>query len=210
MVSVLAGERQAGETSKATQACNDYLRLGPGRSLRILAAKYTDLPQNATPTRSFNTLGAWSTRYAWQARAEEYDTELEARKNAEAEAVMSEGLALPYERVRMLKEMAADLQPLQIRAGIKRGEEIKIIDPAVVAQLRGTLDDLAKETGGRVKKQEVSGPGGGPMEITNVELTDAERAAGIDAIFDAARARRDRQDGEAGLAEDSSSVPGTT
>ena len=165
MVSVLAGERQAGETSKAVQACNDYLRLGPGRSLRVLAAKYTDLQQNATPTRSFNTLGAWSTRYGWQARAEEHDTELEARKNAEAEAVMSEGLALPYERVRMLKEMAEDLQPLQVRVGIKRGEQIRIIDPAVVAQLRGTLDDLAKETGGRVKKQEVTGKDGGPVMI---------------------------------------------
>ena len=154
MVEVLAGEKYKGETSKAIQACNDYLRMGPGRSLRVLAASYNDMPQNATPTRSFDTLGTWSGRYSWQARAEEYDTALEARKTAEAEAVMSEGLALPHERVRMLKEMAGDLQPLQIRVGIKRGEEIKIIDPAVVAQLRGTLDDLAKETGGRVSKIE--------------------------------------------------------
>ena len=58
-------------------------------------------------------------------------------------------------------------------------------------------------------QQELTGPDGGPMEIMNVELTETERAAGIDAIFDAARARRDRQDGEAGMAEDSSSVPGT-
>ena len=160
MVSVSAGERQKGETSKAVQACNDYLRMGPGRSLRALARNYTETHRNTSPTQSLDTLLRWSGRYAWQARAEEYDTELEARKNAEAEAVMSEGLALPYERVRMLKEMAADLQPLQIRVGIKRGEEIKIIDPAVVAQLRGTLDDLAKETGGRVKKQELTGKDG--------------------------------------------------
>jgi len=66
------------------------------------------------------------------------------------------------------------------------------------------------ELGRASQPQTHSGPDGGPMEITNVELTDTERAAGIDAIFDAARARRDRQDGEAGLAEDSSGVPGTT
>lgn len=165
MVDVLVGQKQHRETSKAIQACNDYLRMGPGRSLRALASRYNEMLQNATPTRSLDTLGTWSGRYAWQSRAEEYDTELEARKNAEAEAVMAEGLALPYERVRMLKEMAADLQPLQIRVGMKRGEKIKIIDPAVVAQLRGTLDDLAKETGGRVKKQEITGKDGGALTI---------------------------------------------
>ena len=154
MVEVLAGEKHKGETSKAIQACNDYLRMGPGRSLRVLARKYHDSNQKLAPTQSLGTLTNWSTRYGWQERAEDHDTELEARKNAEAEAVMQEGLALPHERVRMLKEMAGDLQPLQIRVGIKRGEEIKIIDPAVVAQLRGTLDDLAKETGGRVSKIE--------------------------------------------------------
>jgi len=165
MVEVLAGEKHKGETSKAIQACNDYLRMGPGRSLRLLARDYHGSKQKLAPTQSLGTLTNWSTRYDWQDRAEAHDTELEARKTAEAEAVMSDGLALPYERVRMLKEMAADLQPLQIRVGTKRGVEIKIIDPAVVAQLRGTLDDLAKETGGRVKKQELTGKDGEALTI---------------------------------------------
>ena len=164
MVEVLAGEKHKGETSKAIQACNDYLRMGPGRSLRLLARTYNALERKLTPTHSFATLGRWSGRYDWQARAEDHDTELEARKNAEAEAVMQEGLALPHERVRMLKDMAESLQPRIIWVGAKRGKPVEIIDPAIVAQLRGTLDDLAKETGGRVKRQEHSGPGGGPIE----------------------------------------------
>jgi len=170
MVEVLAGEKHKGETSKAIQACNDYLRMGPGRSLRALAREYHGNEQKLTPTQSLGTLGNWSTRYDWQSRAEAHDTELEARKNAEAEAVMQEGLALPHERVRMLKEMAADLQPQIIWVGVKRGKEVKVIEPAVVAQLRGTLDDLAKETGGRIarSKSELSG------SVTNVEMTLAE------------------------------------
>ena len=164
MVEVLAGEKHKGETSKAIQACNDYLRMGPGRSLRVLVRRYSEDKQKQAPTRSLQTMFGWSTRYDWQARAEDHDTELEARKNAEAEAVMQEGLALPHERVRMLKDMAESLQPRIIWVGAKRGKPVEIIDPAVVAQLRGTLDDLAKETGGRVKRQEFTGKDGGPIE----------------------------------------------
>lgn len=38
---------------------------------------------------------------------------------------------------------------------------------ALLDQFRGVLDDLAKETGGRVAKHEMSGPGGGPIEVTD-------------------------------------------
>jgi len=172
MVEVLAGEKHKGETSKAIQACNDYLRMGPGRSLRLLVKCYSEDKQKQAPTRSLQTMFGWSTRYDWQARAETHDTELEARKNAEAEAVMSEGLALSYERVRMLKDMAEDLGGVYVRVGKKHGVELKIIDPAIIAQLRGTLDDLAKETGGRVKKQELTGKDGKEIifRIGNIDL----------------------------------------
>ena len=96
---------------------------------------------------------------------------------------------------------------------VKRGPDGKPGEPIIVdtADVRWYLAMKGRERGYvKSEARELTGKDGGPMEITNVELTDAERAAGIDAIFDAARARRDRQDGEAGLAEDSSSVPGTT
>lgn len=43
----------------------------------------------------------------------------------------------------------------------------------------------------------LSGPDGGPVEVDNVGLTDGERAAGVMALFERARARRDRQAAEA-------------
>ena len=46
------------------------------------------------------------------------------------------------------------------------------------------------------EKREHTGAGGGPMEVTSVQLTDDERAERVAAIFDAARDRRDRQAGE--------------
>lgn len=34
MAELLAGQRQPGEKGRAMSACNDYLLMGPGRSLR--------------------------------------------------------------------------------------------------------------------------------------------------------------------------------
>ena len=34
---LLAGRRQKGESSRAVQGCNDFLRMGPGRSIAALA-----------------------------------------------------------------------------------------------------------------------------------------------------------------------------
>ena len=46
MVQLLAGERCEGESDRAVVACNDYLRLGPGRSLRKLLKKPGKTRQN--------------------------------------------------------------------------------------------------------------------------------------------------------------------
>ena len=166
-VELLAGEKQRGETSKAMQACNDYLRMGPGRSLRELARQYNDHEQKLTPTRSMGTLGNWSTRYGWQDRGEQYDAELETLKTAEANAVMQEGLALAHERVRLLKQLAEDLQPFVTVGFTKKGVEVTAVDSATVAQLRGMLDDIAKETGGRVTKTENEHTGKLVIEYVN-------------------------------------------
>lgn len=109
MVILLAGERAKGETARAVQACNDWLRLGPGRSLPRLAAEYAKVPQHA-PTRSLVTLKAWSKRHGWARRAEEYDAALEAEKTRHAEGIMRSGLGLPHERVLKLKLLAEYLE----------------------------------------------------------------------------------------------------
>ena len=194
MVELLAGERQKSETSRAIQACNDWLRMGPGRSLAQLARQYTETSQNVPPTRSKATLKSWSERYGWAQRGEVYDVQLEAEKNARRRQALEEGLALDYERVIKLKELAGLLfEQLYERdadgklynlwvpdvKSVGSGDHVEIVDierfnGSLLTQLRGTLDDLAAETGGRVKKADVTS-GGEPFGIKIVDVFGDKR-----------------------------------
>lgn len=107
---LLSGVRKANESDKAVQACNDYLRLGPGRTLGKLADKYAKTRRSMPPTDSENTIKVWSAENEWLARASNYDAELEQEKNERRRKEMENGLALDYERVRKLKRLAAFLE----------------------------------------------------------------------------------------------------
>lgn len=208
---ILAGEKQKGESARALQACNDYLRMGPGRSLRALAVNYSETQQNTTPTRSPDTLFQWSTRFDWQSRAELYDEQLEAAKNARRAEIMASGLALDYERVIELKDLTAFLKTQLYEQGeagayhnvwlpdvkqIGSGDSAERVDivrfnGAIFEQYRGALDDLAKETGGRKQRSELTGANGGPIETRDVSLTaeqiDAELLALLGPTVEQAR-----------------------
>lgn len=191
---LLAGERAPGETGKAVQACNDWLRLGPGRTLRVLAAKYRKTPQNS-PTDSPGTLAKWSQSYGWAIRAEAYDAIREEVKNAERQRVLNRGLALDYKRLQKLYRLAATLEAELYRRGMdatgndealvnlwladvksigggkfappERVDLVRFNAP-LVEQLRGVYADIAKEAGGRVERHELGAPGGGPVLIREV------------------------------------------
>jgi hypothetical protein len=182
---LLVGERQKYESSAAIQACNDFLRLGPGRTLTDLHRRYTQCHQSTPPTESYDTLKQWSSRYGWASRAEAWDAGAEERKTQAYDQAMKSGLALDYERVKELKELANFLIDQVYEQGpdgtfhnvwvpdvksVGAGDYVEIVDierfnSGLIQQLRSTLDDLAKETGGRVKKQEISGPDGDPVQI---------------------------------------------
>ena len=191
----LAGQRQKGESSKAVQACNDYLRMGAGRSLRGLSEKYNSIQQDSTgnpPTRSFGTLGQWSLRYSWVERAVDYDAEIEAQKTAYANEMMRSGIALDYERVGKLKDLFELLYEQLMEEGdggvlhnlwlpdvkqIGSGEYAERVDierynSPLISDILRVLDDLAKETGGRVKKSEVTGEDGGDITVVIKGLDD--------------------------------------
>lgn len=187
---LLAGERQPGESARAVQACNDFLRQGPGRSLPRLLKRYTKTHQDP-PTRSLDTLKDWSAKYGWTARAEAFDVGVEKLKNIQRQKELGTGLALDFKRVHDLKVLALRLRrQVYARDGAGRmfnlwlrdvkwigsgelGREVDIerFNAALVDQYRGTLDDLARETGGRKQRieQENFGPGGGPIPITIIE-----------------------------------------
>jgi len=142
-----------------------------------LLDEYSKVRQNEPPTRSLSTLKAWSSRYDWQQRFEIYDAELERQKNERRKQVMESGLALDFERTDELKRLAHFLIDQIYEQGengsyhnvwlpdvkqIGSGNKVERVDierfnAAIIGELRGVLDDLAKESGGRKQKYEMAG-----------------------------------------------------
>lgn len=188
----LSGQRQRGESDAAVQACNDYLRMGAGRKLVDLLNTYQQLSTFSSsyeaPTLSDATVRTWSSKYSWANRATEYDSEWEDRKNAERSQVFDMALALDYGRVRKLINLANLLESQIYEYGVDddgkpttlhnvwlpdvkqvgSGEfaervDIERFNSALISEYRSTLDDIAKEVGGRVKKNEHTGADGGDL-----------------------------------------------
>lgn len=179
---LLSGLRQKSESDKAVQACNDWLRMGAGRSLSDLHQLYTDTSQNLPITTSLGTLKVWSSSFNWAERAREFDAGWEARKNAEREAVLNYGLAHEYERLRKLYRLAALLEAQIYERGetteegkpgvlhnlwmpdvrqVGTGENAERVDierfnAPLLEQYRKVLEDIAKETGGRVNRTDIT------------------------------------------------------
>ena len=106
---------------------------------------------------------------------------------AEGEALAS-GLAIKSERVKKLKQLAALMEAdlfggflwTENAKSIKDGEfstvyEYEEFNSGEVAQYRGVLDDIAKEVGERVQKQEVTGKDGEPLVVRYVEIERVSR-----------------------------------
>lgn len=179
MPELIVGEKGQGEGSRHVIACNDYLRMGPGRSLAKLQRRYVGDASSQPPTKHLRTLATWSSRYGWQARAEAYDAHIEAEKTARVEEILASGAALVHERVQKLKDLL-DFLEREIAYESDRGSRDKVWLPdvkqigggehaervdlvrfnsALIDQYRATLDDLAKETGGRKQQMDVTSQG---------------------------------------------------
>lgn len=179
-VELLSGQRQKNESDTAVIACNDWLRMGSGRSVRLLLDNYL---QQSTfqrgfmpPSDSYHTLRTWSSDFNWPQRATEFDATWEARKNVEMQAVLNYGLALSHERVRKLYKLAALLEAQIYEQGldgvfynlwmpdvksIGSGEfaervDIERFNSPLLEQYRKVLEDIAKETGGRINRTDVT------------------------------------------------------
>lgn len=180
---LLAGQRQSNESDVAVTACNDWLRMGSGRSLAGLIDNYR---QSLTfqrgfkpPTTSYGTVRMWSSDFGWSGRASEFDAGWEERKNAERDAILNFGLAQDFERLRELYTLAAFLKG-QIYERGKKGVyhnvwlpdvkqigsgkdavkyDIERFNDALIEQFRQVMNDIAKEVGGRVQKQDITSAG---------------------------------------------------
>ena len=170
----MATDRLPTESPRAYAAYCDYRDMGPQRSLEKVAQKCT---------KSVSLLRRWSSQLNWVKRASAHDTEEEsfkrAARQAEIEKTMAEGYAQAHERIRDLNNLAIRLNKmLRKRKNIwlpdaktvGAGEVATVFDfvrfnAPLIEQYRATLDDLAKETGGRVKKQEMALPAGTSLNI---------------------------------------------
>lgn len=199
LVELLNGQRQKNETDDAVIACNDYLRMGVGRSLYKLCFRYQSATNPLPPTKRLMTLKDWSRNFEWQARASEYDATWENRKTAEREAIFNHGLALDYERVTRLMRLADFLEGQlyeQSSEGVYHnvwmpdvksvgsGEfaervDIERFNPGILEQFRKTLDDIAQETGGRVKRTDLT-TGGKTFPIIQFQWSDDSDNSGHD------------------------------
>lgn len=123
-----------------------YKQLGPNRTLRntfrvINQKKGLKPNDNITSATAYTTLAKM---WKWEERAAAYDKMQLALQEEARLKVFQEGLALDFERVNMLIEHAKVLD-----STLKKN---KYPDFRLVEQLRGTLDDIAKEVGGRSSK----------------------------------------------------------
>lgn len=182
----LAGQRaESGESDNAVIACNDWLRMGPGRSLPALVEKYTAEHYGAPPTTKLNTLKRWSSDHDWAARATAFDANYEQIKSEQRARVMNYGAALDFERVTRLKHLA-DFLEAQIYERDDEGRHCNIwvkdvkqigsgddaysvdifrFNGGLLSEYRNTLNDIAKEVGGRTQKVQHSGDENNPLQI---------------------------------------------
>ena len=153
------------ESSRAFAAFCIYRDLPPTeRSLAKIAQ---------THKKSIAVIASWSTKYEWVKRATAFDDfrfkKQAETKQAEIDKIIAEcGYASMHERVKALAEVANILKE-DIDAKKKlylSGKLGETFNKDLIDQFRGTLDDIAKEFGGRVVKKELTGKDGGVLKYS--------------------------------------------
>lgn len=190
--------RRQGESAKQYAAFLDYVRMGPGRSLRKLSDQYRrQIDGDSTvqpPTKTLRTLEKWSSANEWQKRLAAYQQERadrdqaiwEERRRAVNEADFATGDALRELGNQILAQTPQFLKTT--RRLVKGGEgaadrEVITVelDGAFMAKLFKLASDLQRQASGiDVQKHEHSGPGGGPIRTqgsqVHLYLPDNERS----------------------------------
>lgn len=167
--------RRKGESSKAHAALLDYVRMGPGRSLRKLHATYCGQSEGGAgaetpPTRRLATLEDWSSRYAWQDRLAAYKQERNARdqviweerQRALQEADFTTGDALRELAALMLAQTP---QFLKTTRRLVKGGKGQPDREVVTVALDGTLMLRALKLASELQRK-ASGLAGDTVEVT--------------------------------------------
>lgn len=171
-------ERQPGEPARWYARFLLHRNAGPSRTL--LGTVHAEQAKTSDKKRSKGIPGSWfeaCERWNWKARAEAYDADQQAQaeerrrallelEQAEIERILTTGYALMHKRIEGLANMAHLIELSLLEKDEKTGEEkIKFawLTPDKIREYRGCLDDIAKELGQRIKKNELTGKDGGPL-----------------------------------------------
>ncbi|MGE4535422.1 hypothetical protein [Halomonas sp.] len=170
------------ETPRAQAAFNDYLAMGPNRSLEKLLALYREQSgsENSVPTLRMSTLTGWSVAHAWQQRLADI-------AEAERQAIVTQGIADKVERVKRQNDRWDRIQRLldaraEANADLPGGDTGLVVrevtylpggatrerhefDAAVLRELRELEKHTAQELGQWTEKKELTGKDGGPLEV---------------------------------------------
>lgn len=179
--------RRKGERLDAYAALCDYAVMGPKRSLRKLWRVYVDQnetdSEQAPPTTNLRTIKRWSSRNDWQERVATYDETLQKLRREAEERALTEGLAKPARRVielnKLYERLTRELERGRLwlddvkQIGSGKDDTFEIVkierfNSALIKHLRGLLDDVAQETGGRKRRMDLTT---GDEPITDVTIT---------------------------------------
>ena len=188
------------ESKRANQALRDYVLMGPARSLRSLRASYVDNPLAPTcawqTLSKWSVIYNWVDRADCfdDAQARKQKAEYDARRRE----IMETGLALDHERVEKLKQLHTkldgyladedhiwikDKKSIRVGSSVGMGDggkpiligDYEVIDlvsfnAPLIGKILETIEALAAETGGRVRKTELTGKNGGPIRTTETPV----------------------------------------
>ena len=129
------------------------------------------------------TAHRWLGDPAFQAERKAREEALAKEEQAEIERILTTGYAAVHERVKALGDMARLIEQSYREDGKEDGNVIyQWLAPDKVREWRGCLDDIARELGQRIKKQEVTGKDGAPVSSFHTvfvlpQLDDEEQSA---------------------------------
>jgi hypothetical protein len=148
------------ESTKAYAAFSEYCKLGPERSLAKLRQK---TGKTAASKRTHET---WSTRFNWQERVTEYDSELAKRAHeAEDQALKDEAAYFAKEIIAHRRQALADSAALRkvALAKLEKLSKATLGDICRALQAADNMKRLALNMA--TEKTEVSGPDNAPLAI---------------------------------------------
>lgn len=115
--------------------------------------------------------GTWykfAQRWKWEERAAAWDKyrldERDKQIAAEEAEVLRKGYALKHERIKALNEKALNAEEPYTDPDTGKTHQLWN-SPEHMREWRGLLDDIAKEKGERIRKQEVTGKDGAPLGL---------------------------------------------